>query len=976
MVAALYRRYRPESFTEMIGQQQVTEPLMTALRTGRINHAYLFSGPRGCGKTSSARILARCLNCAQGPTPTPCGECASCRELGRNGGGSLDVVEIDAASHGGVDDARDLRERAVTAPARDRFKIFIIDEAHMVTGAGFNALLKVVEEPPEHVLFIFATTEPEKVIGTIRSRTHHFPFRLIPPATMLQYVGEICEQEGVTAEPGVLPLVVRAGGGSARDTLSLLDQLIAGTDGVQMHYEMASQLLGFTSQGLLDATITAFADGDAAEAYRSIDAVIQSGQDPRRFVEDLLERVRDLIVAKATGAGAGAVLRGISTEELDRLLAASARFAPAGLAMIADTVNGTLTEMSGVTAPRVQLELMVAHILVALRVSFGGADAAGGADADAGVAGAGAGAQASPGTSVPAATSQGAGAPGQQVPARQATERPAPERPAPERPAPERSGASAGESSGGAPTPTEPVVDAATQATSAWAAAEPVKPVDARPGQRDQRNDTARPHADSSSNERPAESADAGGRGAPDSRAGTASQPRDGQIDHDRSTATGGAGDLRATQPAGAAARGPADIDLARVRTAWPEILESVQRLGGRAAWSVVQQLEPNGWQDGVLRVIVPSRGLSQQLRSASGQGKAPGAYLKDALRQAFGFDVQIQPRVRTDDGGPAQTPPAPPTDAEGNHPPSTWSVAKVPTGAADDGPGSGWDELATEREGLAPSEMSDSPGLESTHIDESGPSAAVDDRASAGPSGAGTGVGADASDDRAPEVIAARHLVAQEHETAPEHLPETTVHVSDPSVTQRVQNPVAPPTRGQDAPAAQSVNVAVQAEPADSARVAATRELVSEVDSDAASDSIQATSDIGSGPRRSPDLAASADPAAAPEPVAPATAEVSPPASATWTVAKVGGADESEADASEVPAGLRVIMPEDLPEPERHPANYGGNERYGEAVVREKLGARFVGEELIEDIPVPSGYFAPSPEDTPPDDYEAPPEE
>jgi DNA polymerase-3 subunit gamma/tau len=369
VVTALYRRYRPESFAELIGQSQVTAPLRTALRNDRVNHAYLFSGPRGCGKTTSARILARCLNCAEGPTDTPCGKCPSCIELSRDGGGSLDVVEIDAASHNGVDDARDLRERAIFAPARDRFKIFILDEAHMVTPQGFNALLKIVEEPPAHVKFIFATTEPEKVIGTIRSRTHHYPFRLVPPAQMLEYMEELCKSEGVTVAPGVLSLVVRSGGGSVRDSLSLLDQLIAGSEeeaGSEyvVTYDRAAALLGFTHTNLLDEVTDAFATKNSAAVFASVDKVIQTGQDPRRFVEDLLEHLRDLIIMISVGENAKNVLRGVPADELDKMAAQAARFGLAELTHAAQTVNHALTEMSGATSPKLHLELMCAKVLV------------------------------------------------------------------------------------------------------------------------------------------------------------------------------------------------------------------------------------------------------------------------------------------------------------------------------------------------------------------------------------------------------------------------------------------------------------------------------------------------------------------------------------------------------------------------------------------------------------------------------------
>jgi DNA polymerase-3 subunit gamma/tau len=365
---ALYRRYRPETFAELIGQSQVTAPLMTALKTDRVNHAYLFSGPRGCGKTTSARILARCLNCAEGPTDTPCGKCASCIELSRDGSGSLDVVEIDAASHNGVDDARDLRERAIFAPARDRFKIFILDEAHMVTPQGFNALLKIVEEPPAHVKFIFATTEPEKVIGTIRSRTHHYPFRLVAPVEMLHYLEEVCATEKVKPAPGVLTLVVRAGGGSVRDSLSLLDQLIAGSElksgSAEIEYDRAAALLGYTHANLLDEVVDAFATQNSSLVFSSVDKVIQSGQDPRRFVEDLLEKLRDLIVVLSVGEEAKSVLRGIAPDELEKMGLQAMSFGMAELTHAAGAVANALTEMSGATSPKLQLELMCAKVLV------------------------------------------------------------------------------------------------------------------------------------------------------------------------------------------------------------------------------------------------------------------------------------------------------------------------------------------------------------------------------------------------------------------------------------------------------------------------------------------------------------------------------------------------------------------------------------------------------------------------------------
>ncbi|MGO3250910.1 MAG: DNA polymerase III subunit gamma and tau [Microbacterium gubbeenense] len=677
MSTALYRRYRPEAFAEMIGQSQVTDPLMTALRSDRIGHAYLFSGPRGCGKTTSARILARCLNCAEGPTDTPCGTCDSCVELSRDGGGSLDVVEIDAASHNGVDDARDLRERAVFAPARDRYKIFILDEAHMVTPQGFNALLKLVEEPPAHVKFIFATTEPDKVIGTIRSRTHHYPFRLVPPASMLEYVEKLCDQEQIAPEPGVLSLVVRAGAGSPRDTLSILDQLIAGSEGQSVSYARAVALLGYTHGELLDDVAIAFAARDAAAAFGAVDRVVQTGQDPRRFVDDLLERLRDLIVIAATGDQAATVLRGLPADELERMQAQAAAYGSARLSRAADIVSSALDQMTGATSPRLQLELMIARVLTA-----------DGATSDEPTAPAAqpsavtpSAAQIEVATAPPAAPVQPVAAPVAPPVAAPPAAHPAAAPPA-------------------APPVVEPVerddVVVDQSSDDAAAAAAPVElPVSERPvSEQPASEQSAEPDTSEGPAAAPASSTDERADAAEQATADDAAAPPiapAGPPESDEGPAAAWATSSEAP---------PEPLTLASLQRDWPQILASLEQ-SSRSSWLTLQSASAVHVADDVVGLVFTNQTDLGQFKTRATDGSGVSADLRTAIAEVTGFTVKFLakhvPAAGTDRApavsaapvappAPAEAAPsAPPATSYAASPASGWAVAPIPNSDADE---------------------------------------------------------------------------------------------------------------------------------------------------------------------------------------------------------------------------------------------------------------------------------------------------
>ena len=626
---ALYRRYRPASFAEVKGQDHVTEPLRQALRSGRVNHAYLFSGPRGCGKTSSARILARSLNCEQGPTPDPCGVCASCVALAPAGPGSIDVIEIDAASHGGVDDARDLRERAFYAPVSGRFKIYIIDEAHMVTREGFNALLKLVEEPPPHLKFVFATTEPEKVIPTIRSRTHHYPFRLVPPAVLRELLEGILASEGVSYEPTVLPVVIRAGAGSVRDSLSVLDQLIAGSDESGLSYASAVALLGYTDDRLLDEVVQAFAAQNGAAVFGAIDRVVEGGHDPRRFAADLLDRMRDLIVLAAVPDAVSTGLLDVPADRLDAMRTQAEGFGQAELARAAEIINAGLVEMRGATSPRLLLELLSAQVLL---------PAAGQRESDLRVRLERLERRLESGAS-PGAGSLGTASPGA------ATARP---------------DRAADPAATAQPRPEPPA------ASADRASASPAAESSGSPGGRSAgRGPASRPP------ERP--SAPPGSGAAEWESAATVA------------TNAAGSGPAAAAPAPAAATPAPGGglADAAQLRERWPDVLEAVRR-ERKVAWILLTNATVESLTEGVLTVEFAREGDAKGFAN-SGHDRL----LSDVLQQMFGISPQVRATARPPGGGPGGSRGSAGPGAGGPGPGGPGGSASATTGGAG-GPAAG----------------------------------------------------------------------------------------------------------------------------------------------------------------------------------------------------------------------------------------------------------------------------------------------
>ena len=626
MTTALYRRYRPDTFDQVIGQEHVTEPLKAALRANRVTHAYLFSGPRGCGKTTSARILARCLNCVQGPTDTPCGQCESCRELATGGPGSLDVVEIDAASHGGVDDARDLRERATFAPVRDRYKIFIIDEAHMVTNQGFNALLKLVEEPPEHVKFVFATTEPERVIGTIRSRTHHYPFRLVPPDVLGPYLTGLCAEEHIGVGEGVLTLVMRAGGGSVRDTLSVLDQLMAGAIDGQVTYQTAVALLGYTDSALLDESVDALAGGDGAAAFRVVERMVESGHDPRRFVEDLLQRLRDLLIIAVAGDGARDVLADTPHDQFERMQRQAQNWGPHGLSRAADLTDEALRAMTGATSPRLQLELLVGRILVPAP-----APAQAPVQGMVGMTGGGAPREASS-----APSSEGSSGRFGAREAREALARKKQERAEVSAPAAQAPASSAAPAPQGMP---------AWGSGPDWSAPKPAAPEPSSAPAQSKPQDAPRPEAEPTRETAPAREA-----------APAQAEPRPAappQQSHESGAPQRSDNPARAEAPASGR-----DADMLRGR--WNEVVERLSSIS-RVTWSMVGGNAQLGAVDGSRVVLLFP---VEAMVNAFSRGPR-AADVEKAINEVTGLTVSVSAQVGQASGGPATTGPS----AQASHP-------------------------------------------------------------------------------------------------------------------------------------------------------------------------------------------------------------------------------------------------------------------------------------------------------------------